>query len=94
MVRISCAVGASAKADVPGQIRAILLDLRVRDTVCKGQFWGELNDWALRTFGSGAQFIFLHPFLRTVARSAIRRHVGMPFQSALLPRLNGLLIVL
>jgi hypothetical protein len=34
------------------------------------------------------------PFLRTAASQAIRPHVGTPFQSALLPRLNRLLIEL
>jgi hypothetical protein len=45
-------------------IRAILLALCVRDAVSRGQFWGELSDWALRTFGSGAQFVFPAPFLQ------------------------------
>jgi hypothetical protein len=89
MVRISCAVGASAKADVPGQSRTILLAMCVRVTLSRGQFWGELNDWALRAFGSGAQFAFPASLRLTLVSQAIRRHVGTPFQSALLPRPIG-----
>jgi hypothetical protein len=35
-----------------------LLAMRVRDILSRGQFWGELNDWAPRAIGSGAQFVF------------------------------------
>jgi hypothetical protein len=34
----------------PSYDRPILLAMRVRDTLSSGQFWGELNDRALRTF--------------------------------------------